>query len=76
MLPSKPRPTRAVEYGLSVAPAERDALDKLLAVGGAELSCVAADTTSRRRTAPGNPSAAADQFSITADMTPVPGPLA
>ena len=35
-----------LEYGLSVYPAERDALERLLAGGGAELSCVAADTTS------------------------------
>ena len=35
-----------LEYGLSVDPAERDALERLLAGGGAELSCVAADTTS------------------------------
>ena len=35
-----------LEYGLSVDPAERDALEGLLAGGGAELSCVAADTTS------------------------------
>ena len=35
-----------LEYGLSVDPAERDALEDLLAGGGADLSCVAADTTS------------------------------
>ena len=35
-----------LEYGLSVDPAERDALEGLLAGGGAELSCVAADTMS------------------------------
>ena len=35
-----------LEYGLSVDPAERDALERLLAGGGAELNCVAADTTS------------------------------
>ena len=35
-----------LEYGLSVDPAERDALERLLAGGGAQLSCVAADTTS------------------------------
>ena len=34
-----------LEYGLSVDPAERDALEALLAGGGAELNCVAADTT-------------------------------
>ena len=34
-----------LEYGLSVDPAERDALEVLLAGGGAQLSCVAADTT-------------------------------
>ena len=132
-----------LEYGLSVDPAERDALERLLAGGGAELNCVAADTTSptvaisSNASAPvtgpfsiaiafsepvtgfeladlvvgngsaselhgnnasytatitpeasgtvtvdiaagaaqdgaGNPSAAADQFSITADLTPVP----
>ena len=137
-----------LEYGLSVDPAERDALERLLAGGGAELSCVAADTTSptvaisSEASAPvtgpfpiwvafsepvtgvgledlvvgngsasellqgnnatytvtitpeasgtvtmdiaagaaqdsaGNPSAAAAQFSITADLTPVPVPLA
>ena len=35
-----------LEYGLSVDPAERDALAALLAGGGAELNCVDADTTS------------------------------
>ncbi len=35
-----------LEYGLSVDPTERDALEGLLAGGGAELSCVMADTTS------------------------------
>ena len=35
-----------LEYGLSVDRAERDALEALLAVGGAELNCVDADTTS------------------------------
>ena len=35
-----------LEYGLSVDPAERAALKSLLAVGGAQLSCVDADTTS------------------------------
>ena len=35
-----------LEYGLSVDRAERDALEALLAGGGAELSCVDADTTS------------------------------
>ena len=35
-----------LEYGLSVDRAERDALDALLAGGGAELNCVDADTTS------------------------------
>ena len=35
-----------LEYGLSVDPAERDALEALLAGGGAQLSCVDADTTS------------------------------
>ena len=35
-----------VEYGLSVDPAERDALEALLAGGGAQLNCVDADTTS------------------------------
>ena len=35
-----------LEYGLSVDPAERDELEGLLAGGGAELNCVAADTTS------------------------------
>ncbi len=34
-----------LEYGLSVDPAERDALAALLASGGAELNCVDADTT-------------------------------
>ena len=34
-----------LEYALSVDPAERDALAALLAGGGAELSCVDADTT-------------------------------
>ena len=34
-----------LEYGLSVDPAERDALAALLAVGGAELNCLDADTT-------------------------------
>ena len=34
-----------LEYGLSVNPAERDALEQLLAGGGAQLSCVDADTT-------------------------------
>ena len=133
---------------MSVDPAERDALERLLAGGGPELICVAADTTSpteaisSEASAPvtgsfsiavafsepvtgleladvvvgngsasevqgnnatytatitpeasgtvtvdiaagaaqdgaGNPSAAADQFSITADLTPVPAlPLA
>ena len=32
-----------MEYGLSVDPAERDALEALLASGGAQLTCVAAD---------------------------------
>ena len=32
-----------MEYGLSVDPAERDALEALLASGGAQLNCVAAD---------------------------------
>ena len=32
-----------MEYGLSVDPAERDALEALLAGGGAQLNCVAAD---------------------------------
>ena len=35
-----------LEYGLSVDPAERDTLEALLAAGGAQLSCVDADTTS------------------------------
>ena len=35
-----------LKYGLSVDPAERDALDALLAGGGAALNCVDADTTS------------------------------
>ena len=35
-----------LEYGLSVDPAERDALEALLAAGGAVLNCVDADTTS------------------------------
>ena len=35
-----------LEYGLSVDPVERDALEALLAGGGAQLSCVDADTTS------------------------------
>ena len=35
-----------LEYGLSVDRAERDALEALLAGGGAELNCVDADTTS------------------------------
>ena len=35
-----------LEYGLSVDPAERDALEALLDGGGAQLSCVDADTTS------------------------------
>lgn len=35
-----------LEYGLSVDPAERDALEALLAGGGAQLNCVDADTTS------------------------------
>ena len=35
-----------LEYGLSVDPAERDALEALLAGGGAQLSCVDADATS------------------------------
>ena len=35
-----------LEYGLSVDPAERAALEALLAGGGAQLSCVDADTTS------------------------------
>ena len=34
-----------LEYGLSVDPAERDALEVLLTSGGAQLSCVSADTT-------------------------------
>ena len=34
-----------LEYGLSVDTAERDALEQLLAGGGAQLSCVDADTT-------------------------------
>ena len=34
-----------LEYGLSVDPAERDALERLLAGGESQLSCVAADTT-------------------------------
>ena len=132
-----------LEYGLSVDPAERDALEALLVGGGAQLNCVAADTTSptvtisseagtpvtgpfpitiafsepvtgfeledlvvgngstselqgteatymvtitpeasgtvtvdiaagAARDSAGNPSAAADQFSITANLTPVP----
>ena len=35
-----------LEYELSVDPRERDALEALLAAGGAQLSCVGADTTS------------------------------
>ena len=35
-----------LEYGLSVDATERDALEALLAAGGAQLSCVDADTTS------------------------------
>ena len=35
-----------LDYGLSVDPAERAALERLLAGGGAELNCAAADTTS------------------------------
>ena len=35
-----------LEYELSVDPRERDALEALLAGGGAQLSCVDADTTS------------------------------
>ena len=35
-----------LEYELSVDPRERDALEALLAAGGAQLSCVDADTTS------------------------------
>ena len=35
-----------LEYGLSVDATERDALEALLAGGGAQLSCVDADTTS------------------------------
>ena len=35
-----------LEYGLSVDPAERDALQRLLAGSESQLSCVAADTTS------------------------------
>ena len=128
-----------LEYGLSVDPAERAALEALLAGGGAQLSCVDADTTSpavaissdasapvtgpfsiaiafsepvtedlvagngsasellgnnatytvtitpeasetvtvdiaagASQDSAGNPSAAADQFSIVADLTPVP----
>ena len=34
-----------LEYGLSVDPTERDGLEALLAGGGAQLSCVDADTT-------------------------------
>lgn len=52
-----------LKYGLSVDPAERDALERLLAGGGAQLSCVAADTT-------------APTVAISSDATgPVNGPF-
>ncbi len=52
-----------LEYGLSVDPAERDALERLLAGGGTQLSCVAADTTS-------------PTVAISSDVsTPVTGPF-
>ena len=52
-----------LEYGLSVDPTERDALEMLLAGGGAQLSCVAADT-------------AAPTVTITSDASePVSGPF-
>ena len=52
-----------LEYGLSVDPVERDALEMLLAGGGAQLSCVAADT-------------AAPTVTITSEASePVSGPF-
>ena len=52
-----------LKYGLSVDPAERDALERLLAGGGSQLSCVAADTT-------------APTVAISSDATgPVNGPF-
>ncbi|MDE0178344.1 MAG: hypothetical protein OXP36_07075, partial [Gammaproteobacteria bacterium] len=37
-----------IEYGLTVDPAERDALEPLLAGGGAQLNCVNSRTTTLR----------------------------
>ncbi|MDE0023087.1 MAG: hypothetical protein OXP69_01605 [Spirochaetaceae bacterium] len=37
-----------IDYGLTVDPAERDALEALLAGGGALLNCVKSRTTTRR----------------------------
>ena len=50
-----------LEYELSVDPRERDALEALLAGGGAQLSCVDADTGSRRASGRSRTSAVAAQ---------------
>ena len=64
-----------LEYGLNVDPTERDALERLLAGGGAELNCVAADTTSPTVTISSGASApVTGPFSITIDFSePVTG---
>ena len=64
-----------LEYELSVDPAERDALEALLAGGGAQLSCVDADTTSPTVTIASSASAPVrGPFSITVTFSePVTG---
>ena len=63
------------KYGLSVDPAERDALAELLAGGGAELSCVDADTSAPTVTITSSASAPVNgPFSITITFSePVTG---
>ena len=63
------------KYGLSVDPAERDALEELLAGGGAELSCVEADTSAPTVTITSSASAPVNgPFSITITFSePVTG---
>ena len=63
------------KYGLSVDPAERDALEELLAGGGAELSCVDADTSAPTVTITSSASAPVNgPFSITITFSePVTG---
>ena len=54
------------EYGLTVDPAERDALEELLAGGGAELDCVNAGNADGDNSTPDHPPV--KQYRVCADM--------